>query len=106
MHCTSGFSQTVSTKLACTGNRKHVMGSVSQVGGGFTWLQAGLLHSSLCGSNGYPSILKVGLSDAALALAPGGAMGAQLAIGGRLGAAWAAVRLFQRYHLHVWRKMK
>lgn len=77
------------------------MGSVSQVGGGFTWLQAGLLHSSLCGSNGYSSILKVGLSDAALALASGRAMGAKLAIGRRLGATGAAVGLFQRYHLHV-----
>lgn len=69
----------------------HVTGSVLWVGAGFTWLQAGLLHRSLSCSNGYPSILKVGLSDAALALASGGAMGAQLAIRGRLGAARAAV---------------
>lgn len=64
---------------------------VLRVGVGFTWLQAGLLHGSLSSSNGYPSVLKVGLSDAALALASGRAMGAQLAIRGRLGAAWAAV---------------
>ena len=85
------FHQTISTKLACAGKRKHVTGSVSWVGAGFTWLQAGLLHGSLGGSNGYPSILKVGLSDAALALASGGAMGTQLAVRGRLRAAWAAV---------------
>lgn len=69
---------------------------------GFTWLQAGLLHGGLGGSDGYPGVLKVGLSDAALALAPRGAMGAQLTIRGRLGAAGAAVRLLQRHHLHVW----
>lgn len=90
--------------------RAQEKGSKSQdmlgEGAGFTWLQAGLLHGSLSSSNGYPSILKVGLSDAALALASGGAMGAQLAIRGRLGAAWAAVRFFQRHHLHVWREMK
>lgn len=79
---------------------------MSWVGEGFTWLQTGLLHSSLGSSNGYPSVLEVGLSDAALALASGGAVGAQLSIGGRFGAAWAAVGLFQRQHLHVWRKMK
>lgn len=73
---------------------------------GFTWLQTGLLDGSLGGSNGYPSILEVGLSDATLALAPGGSMGAQLAVGGRLGAAWAAVGLFQREHLHICRKME
>lgn len=65
--------------------------SVSSVGVGFTWLQARLLHSSLSGSNGYPSVLKVGLSDTALALASGGAVGAQLAVGGRLGATRTAV---------------
>lgn len=69
-------------------------------------MQTGLLHSSLGSCNGYPSVLEVGLSDAALALASGGAVGAQLSIGGRFGAAWAAVGLFQRQHLHVWRKMK
>lgn len=71
--------------------RKHVIGIVSWVGAAFTWLQAGLLDGSLSGGNGYPSILKVSLSYAALALASGGAVGTQLAIRGRLGATWAAV---------------
>lgn len=88
------------------GGRKHVTGSMSRVGEGFTWLQAGLLHGSLCGSNGYPSILKMGLSDAALALTSGRAMGAQLAIGRGLRAARTAVGLFQRQHLHVWKIKK
>lgn len=79
------------TKLACTGERKHVTGSRSRVGAGFTWLQAGLLHGSFGGSDGDPSVLQVCLSDAALALASGGAVRAQLALRGRLGAAWAAV---------------
>lgn len=78
-------------KLHAQEKRKHVIGIVSWVGAAFTWLQAGLLDGSLGSSNGYPSILKVGLSDAALALASGGAMGTQLAIRGRLGATRAAV---------------
>lgn len=80
----------ITTKLSCTGKGSKSQ-DVLRGGVGFTWLQAGLLHSSLSSSNGYPSILKVSLSDAALALASGGAMGAELAIRGRLRAAWAAV---------------
>lgn len=56
--------------LACAGERAGSKSAgVLRVGQGFTWLQAGLLHGSLSSSYGYPSILKVSLSDAALALA-------------------------------------
>lgn len=50
--------------------RKRVKGSASRAGKGFTWLQAGLLHGGLGSGDGYPSVLQVGLGNAALALAP------------------------------------
>lgn len=96
MQNNSGLIKQSQQNMHAWRKRKQVIGVVSWGGEGFTWLQAGLLHGSLCGSNGYPSIFKVGLSDTTLALTSGWAMRAQLAIGGRLGAARAAVGLFQR----------
>lgn len=78
-------------KACMQGEKVQFEGGLSGIGEGFTWLQAGLLHGSFSSSNCYSSILKVGLSHTALALASGGAMGTQLAIGGRLGTAWATV---------------
>lgn len=58
----------------------ELRGSVSQEGAGITWLEAGLLHGGLGGSYSYPSILQVGLRDAALALAAGWTVRTKLAV--------------------------
>ena len=85
----------------------HRKTCVSFYGGGvrgFTWLEAGLLHGSLSGRYCNAGVLQVGLGYAALALAAGRPVGAQLALRGGLGAAGAAVGLLQRGHQDVCRE--
>lgn len=59
-----------------------------------TWLESGLMDSSLGRSDGVPRLLQVRLGYTAFALAARGAVGAQVTLGGGFGAAGTAVGLF------------